>query len=383
MRHLLSIAALSALALLTGCANKASLMGSTSNAKSASSDYPTIERPVAGCAVGENPFECDRRAILSMLGGYEVQFKFDETVILMPGYERKSPKRSTGFELIVLVEDTGQRISLQHILVMGNTVTKHWRQDWVYESPTRWVYTGNQRFEQRERNPAEIPGTWTQLVYEVNDAPRYSGNGKWNHRYGVSTWTSDRSWRPLPRREYTKRSDYQLINGENRQTITPQGWTHEQDNTKVIRPKDGKDKLLVREFGFNDYRRIGDFDFEPARAYWASTSPFWAAVRARWNDEFARYGSVTLSVTPGDETFNMAVLDLADEYRKNPQLDVYRTKLDNIFSKFVNVRASASAEEIKRTIKRTRETRVSGRTIHFHSAHADAVPSQPASSASL
>jgi hypothetical protein len=357
MKRLLSIAALFTLALLTACANKPQLMSPASSGKSASSNYRTIERPIAGCAAGEKPFDCDRRAILAMLGGYEVLFKFDETVILMPGYERKNPKRSMGFEYIVLVEDAGRRISLQHILVMGNTVTKHWRQDWVYESPKRWVYTGNQHFEQQERNPAEIPGTWTQFVYEVNDAPRYSGNGKWNHRYGVSTWTSERNWRPLPRREYTKRSDYQLINAENRHTITPQGWTHEQDNTKVIRTKDGKDKVLVREFGFNDYRRIGGFDFEPARAYWEATSGFWATVRGRWDNIFATHGSVTLSVTPGDETFNMAVLDLADEYRKNPQLDIYQTRLDDIFSKFVNVRASASVNRPGRAyIARTNHT---------------------------
>ncbi|SEL41473.1 DUF6607 family protein [Nitrosovibrio tenuis] len=342
MRCLFSIPALFALALLTACANKAQLMNPASSGKSTPSGYPTVEHPVGGCAAGKNPFDCDRRAILAMSGGYEVQFKFDETVVLMPGYTRKEPKRSMGFEYVVLVEDAGRRISLQHILVMGNTVTKHWRQDWVYESPKRWVYTGNQHFEQQERDPAEIPGTWTQLVYEVNDGPRYSGSGKWNHRYGVSTWTSDRNWRPLPRREYTKRSDYQLINTENRQTITPQGWAHEQDNTKVIRTKDGKDTLLVREFGFNDYRRIEGYDFEPALAYWKATSEFWASVRARWDKIFTTHGSVTLSIIPADETFNMAVLELADAYRKNPQLDLYQAKLDDIFSKYVNVRASAS-----------------------------------------
>jgi len=349
MKRLPSIAALFTLALLAACANKPQLVNPASSAKSISSDYPTVERPAAGCTAGENPFDCDRQAILAMLGGYEVQFKFDETVVLMPGYERKNPKRSMGFELVVLVEDTGRRISLQHILVMGSMVTKHWRQEWVYESPTRWVYTGNQHFEQQERNPADIPGTWTQFVYEVNDAPRYSGNGKWNHRYGASTWTSERNWRPLPRREYTKRSDYQLINAENRQTITPRGWTHEQDNTKVIRTKEGKDKVLVREFGFNDYRRIGGFDFEPARAYWKDTARFWENVRARWDNIFATRGSVTLSINPADEAFNMAVLDLADEYRKNPRPDLYEAKLDEIFSKFVNVKAMASVNGSKGT----------------------------------
>ena len=332
------VVAICLLSLLTACASPSRLT------KSDSSAYPTIERPVAGCAVGENPFDCDRRAILAMQGGYEVQFKFDETVVLKPGYERKKPKRSMGFESVVLVEDTGKQISLQHILIMGGgVITKHWRQDWIYESPRHWVFIGNQRFEERERNAAEIPGTWTQLVYEVNDGPRYTGNGRWNHKYGVSTWTSGRTWRPLPRREYTSRSDYQLINARNRQTITPQGWAHEQDNTKVIRTQEGKDTPLVREFGFNDYRRIEGYDFGPALAYWKSTSDFWSEVRARWANEFATHGLVTLSLQTGDETFNMTVLDLADAYRKNPQLNLYQDKLDDAFSKFVNVNTCAPA----------------------------------------
>ena len=92
------------LSLLTACAGQPRL------AKSDSSQYRTVERPVAGCAAGENPFNCDRRAILAMLGGYEVQFRFEETVVLKPGYERKQPKRSMGFESVVLVEDAGIRV---------------------------------------------------------------------------------------------------------------------------------------------------------------------------------------------------------------------------------------------------------------------------------
>ncbi|WP_143071965.1 DUF6607 family protein [Nitrosospira briensis] len=332
------------LLMLTACAGTSHL--AKPSPVPSPSAYPTVERPVASCAPGELSYDCDRRAILAMQGGYEVQFSFDETVVLKPGYERKKPKRSTGFETVVLVEDTGKRISMQHILVMGGgSVTKHWRQDWVFESPMHWVYVGGHRYEQRKRDAATVPGTWTQLVYEVNDAPRYSGNGKWNHRYGVSTWTSDRSWRPLPRREYTKRSDYQLINTEHRHTITPQGWTHEQDSTKVIRAADGKDTLLVREFGFNDYRRIEGYDFEPGLAYWRSTSDFWSLVRARWKDEFATHGSVTLPPSTGDEIFNKAVLELADAYRKDPQLNVYRNKFEDIFDKFVNVNIPARVAE--------------------------------------
>lgn len=169
--------------------------------------FPTDERVVAGCAANEQAFDCDRRAILAMQGDYHVNFNFNETVVLKPGYERKDPKHSDGYEKVFLVEDSGNRISLQHILqTTGGAVVKHWRQDWVYESPAHWQYTGDQKFA-GSKDVKSVQGTWTQLVYEVNDAPRYSGAGKWKHRAGSSTWTSDRSWRPLPRREYTTRSD--------------------------------------------------------------------------------------------------------------------------------------------------------------------------------
>jgi hypothetical protein len=108
-------------------------------------------------------------------------------------------------------------------------------------------------------------GAWTQCVYEVSDAPRYCGTGKWTYTNNVPSWTSDLSWRPLPRREYTKRSDYNALAVVNRHTLTPNGWTHEQFNTKVQRNADGSQVEIAREFGFNDYVKTTEVDFTPAR----------------------------------------------------------------------------------------------------------------------
>lgn len=318
------------LLLLTTCANKPIQENLTETS------YPTHEQTVAGCAAGEQPFDCDRRAILAMQGEYHVSFNFNETVVLKPGYQRKAPKHSTGFETVLLIEDTGKRISLQHILVTNSgNIVKHWRQDWVYESPTNWQFVGNQRFEQHTRNADEVPGTWTQSIYEVNDAPRYSGSGRWNHKYGISTWTSGRGWRPLPRREYSTRSDYHLLSARNRHTITPQGWTHEQDNTKVIRAEDNTDTLLVRETGFNEYRRIKNYDFSDALAYWRATAPFWAHVRALWNEKLARYGSIKLEFPTGDNSLIKEVSKLANAYREDQQLDNHKKALADLFRQYV------------------------------------------------
>ena len=272
---------------LTGCA-------SINGAKPVDGD----SRPVA-LKTAATDFDRDRAAILAMVGNYAVTFDFEETVALQPDYVRHPAKRTDAYEAVVLLEDTGRSIVLQHLLVtdIGGIVIKHWRQDWTYEAKQRFEFTEDQTWRVKPLTTKQTRSAWTQCVYEVSDAPRYCGTGRWNHRYGAPTWTSDRSWRPLPRREYTKRADYNAINAQNRHTITPSGWTHEQDNSKVVREGERTVQTLVRESGFNDYRRITGFDFAPAYAYWNKTQHYWARVRQQWQKRQQATGGLHLKTS--------------------------------------------------------------------------------------
>lgn len=236
-------------------------------------------------AQAATPPDADRTAILAMAGEYAVTFDFTETVVLKPGYARKPGKRTGANEVVIVVEDTPARIVLQHLLVVGDGhVVKHWRQDWTWEAPTRFEFSADQSWSVRALPPALTAGAWTQCVYEVSDAPRYCGTARWVHDGTASTWESDRGWRPLPRREYTTRSDYNALGMVNRHTVTAEGWTHEQDNVKTVRDAAGMPVgAIVREFGFNEYRRARGIDFLPAYRYWRDTAGFWAAVRTRWD----------------------------------------------------------------------------------------------------
>jgi len=250
-------------------------------------------------------YECDRRSILAMAGEFRVRFVFDETAALAPGYQPKAPQRSGGTELVEVVRDDGDTIVLQHILVMkmGEDVhvIKHWRQDWHYQPASLLRYRGNGRFETEALDPATAAGAWSQVVYEVDDAPRYAGIGRWRHEAGVDAWESDLTRRPLPRREFTKRSDYQALDVVNRHTLTPAGWVHEQDNTKLVLHADGSEQALAREHGVNSYTRITDHDFGPGREYWRKTQAYWADVRAEWARGFALHPSFVLSPEPNGE----------------------------------------------------------------------------------
>ncbi len=244
----------------------------------------------------ETAADKDRRAILAMGGDYRVSFDFQETVPLMAGYTDFTEKTSGGYETVVVVSESPTHIVLQHLLVApSGHVIKHWRQDWTYEASERFEFSSDQTWSIRKLAPEKTAGAWTQCVFEVSDAPRYCGTGRWNHKYGVSTWTSDRTWRPLPRREYTVRSDYNAMNAENRHTITPQGWTHEQDNTKTIRDGEETTGTIVREFGFNHYRNIEGYDFTPADEYWSKTAAFWSLVRDEWQARLSATGTLKLT----------------------------------------------------------------------------------------
>jgi hypothetical protein len=273
---------------------------------------------IAAAREPEN-FEKDRQAILGMTGEFEVRFKFDETVALRDGYELKHDK-SGGYETVLVAEDSGNRIVLQHILVSkdGEHVVKHWRQDWTYEDRGLREYAGGRIWKARHLTSREARGTWSQAVYEVNDGPRYESYGRWVHDGEYASWQSATTWRPLPRREYSMRKDYDVLLAVNRHAITPWGWVHEQDNTKWDRANTDGHPYIARELGVNEYRRIKDFDFAPARSYLERTKGYWAAVRAQWERVLA--GSRPLEVAGGAEVAEalMRVYELANETTPEP-----------------------------------------------------------------
>lgn len=264
---------------------------------------------------GLSKFERDRRAILAMAGEYRTSFDFIETVGFTPDFEPGRPYQSWATERIDVIEDAGDRIVLQHVIVMryvdadgiiqGPVVQKHWRQDWVYEDTSLHVFSGHGSWMERNHAAAEVAGRWSQAVFQVDDSPRYEALGDWVHRGNYSAWTSDETWRPLPRRESSVRDDYHVLIGTNRHTITPTGWVHEEENLKVVLDASGAiaqdQAILSRELGVNRYEQVVDFDFSARDAYWEATAAFWADVREEWSDIYAERPRFELT-TPPEET---------------------------------------------------------------------------------
>ncbi len=279
--------------------------------------------------------ERDRRAILAMAGEYRVSFDFIEVAGFDGGYTPKQPYQSWGTEKVYVIEDRDGFISLQHLLVTkmiaddgketGPFVTKHWRQDWEYEPATQFVYRGQNTWQSVAVPESLRTGAWRQSVYQVDDSPRYSGVGHWEHFGNYSTWIGGEGWRPLPRREYSVRDDYQVLAGTNRHTITPTGWVHEQQNNKVALDANGAPRadrpVVGREFGFNRYERITGFDFSAGDRYLAATEPMWHAVRDEWNRLLSAPAPVTLRGAPDRDRMFMPLFEMAEALEKEPPAD--------------------------------------------------------------
>jgi hypothetical protein len=256
---------------------------------------PTTLNPISSETGTSSKFEQDRKAIQAMAGDYKVTFDFTETVSFVEGYTLKEPKLSGGHESVRILEDRGDFISLQHTLVVGPNdapvIVKHWRQDWQYQPERVLVFIGGNAWQWRDVPATERAGAWSQTVYQVDDAPRYGAVARWTYEDGLAEWTPPREWRPLPRRDMTTRNDYHAVDAVNRHVITPWGWVHEQDNSKLVLA--GEPAVLAREIGVNTYRRSDGYPVAASDDYWAATGEFWAGVRAEWtqietaNDRFA------------------------------------------------------------------------------------------------
>jgi hypothetical protein len=276
--------------------------------------------------------ERDRRAILAMAGTYRVTFDFLE-ISSFPAAAPRAPYQSWGTEKVYVDRNDPKFISLVHILEMrvvqadgkvsDPMVVKHWRQDWTHE-PTHLVeHRGRDQWQRRVVPQSESVGAWSQVVYQVDESPRYASIGRWQHTPSFSSWLSADTWRPLPRREWSVRDDYQALIGTNRHTVLPTGWLQEENNLKAVvsesRALSATSPYVGREYGVARYERIKDADFAAADRYYERTRQFWDEVRDRWSGAFAQKGTITLTGPVDKNGLFKPLFDRADTIEEQPR----------------------------------------------------------------
>jgi len=297
--------------------------GTTTGPEVKLAQYPSIEWKRLR-EKGISKHERDRRAILAMSGDYRASFEFIETVPFLNEYKLDRPYQSWATERIYVIEDREDFISLQHILVMfflenskveGPAVIKHWRQDWTYEPAGFYEYAGNNKWVLKNIPKQQAMGKWLQEVFHVDDSPRYASIGKWKHTDNFSEWAGNATYRPLPRREFSVRSDYNVLDAVNRHIVLPTSWVHEQENLKLKLDVDGNKEYLAKEIGLNRYDRIAEFDFLSGDEYWEKTEDYWKAVRTEWGRIYDNNTEFVFNPKLENKSLVFKQFDFADKYQ--------------------------------------------------------------------
>ena len=238
----------------------------------------------------------DIEAIKEMCGCFEIDFKFSETFqyINDSNYSKSKNYSAKALEYAKLIKDEKDHISIQHLLVMGDYIIKHWRQDWVFQNKDLLKYDGNNNWKYISKTKQDVKGQWTQKVFQVDDSPRYEGSATWVHADGKSYWENS-SYAPLPRREYTKRNDYNIMIRGNRHEITKDGWVHDQDNFKVVKDSESDSEVIIAsEKGINTYTRVDESNCKEAIKWWDENNEKWLLVLEKWNSIYSKKDDISL-----------------------------------------------------------------------------------------
>ena len=238
----------------------------------------------------------DIEAIKEMCGCFEIDFKFSETFQYSndSNYSKSKNYNAKALEYAKLIKDEKGHISIQHLLVMGDYIIKHWRQDWIFQNKDLLKYDGNNTWKYISKTKKDVKGQWTQKVFQVDDSPRYEGSATWVHADGKSYWENS-SYAPLPRREYTKRNDYNIMIRGNRHEITEDGWVHDQDNFKVLKDSESDSEVIIAsEKGINSYTRVDESNCKEAIKWWDENNEKWLLVLEKWNSIYSKKDDISL-----------------------------------------------------------------------------------------
>lgn len=256
--------------------------------------------------------ELERELIKSMTGNYKVSFKFAETFSPIKDYEYHDRHFSQAKEVAFIIEESENKIAIQHILFVGKHQIKHWRQDWLYENRDLLTLVKDHEWKKTTLSVEEAKGTWTQKVYQVDDCPRYQGYGSWVHINGRHYWESTAD-AALPRREISTaaRTDYNILRRHSRiEIFNDGGWMIEQDNEKIYRDKNDEEHLICMEKGLERFTPK-PYDASKIMTWWNKREAFWKQVRELWLDFIDTQDTIKIN---DDEGLYTAQFELAEKF---------------------------------------------------------------------
>ena len=281
----------------------------------------------------------DRAAIRSMAGTFRVTQRYAEEVSLVVNRASPEPYVAQAVECVLLVEETPRRLTLQHLLVLGEEplVVKFWREDWRYGPVEGLTYLGPVEGGGRWTlaPAADLRGRWVRTVYGADDDPQYGAAGTWRHggAGGASRWLATAAVAaPAPRHERDRDPAAAWVEVRDHvvayaaESAGAGAWRFEQEVTKY----DARGREVAVETGVVRYARVEATAITRAgEEYWAQTAAFWRAVRAGWARRLAGGTAVTVRQQTAAGPRWRALFDLSRTAgERRAQTDAIRAVID-------------------------------------------------------
>ncbi len=221
-----------------------------------------------------------------------------ELEALLPGVVLLPASATTAREAVRLVEDTPSRLTLEHVLLIGEpaVAARRWRQTWLLEPTSALGYTwtaDDTTMGTFGLGPVDRTGgasaLWFMRIADADDRPVLDRVGRWGHSPVWSRFEQlGPSDEPLPRGS-AQRSEAAYLVGASRLTTTPQGWSLAQPG--VLRDEAGRAVVTLELRSL--YRRVGERDVVAER-YGVDHDAFWSRVRSCWDRRLAGASAFTL-----------------------------------------------------------------------------------------
>jgi hypothetical protein len=266
------------------------------------------------------PVVRDANAIKMQAGCFKVKFNYRETEQFIDKYPTVSaPYSEEAFEWVTIVDETPTKLSLQHILVGPNYVVKHWRQEWVFAPSMLIDFNGDLFWQMRRTSPQETAGRWAQVVYAGDDSPRFSCSAPWSYLGENPSW-SCHSWAPLPRREYSQRADYNVLDRGMSIEVDQNSNIQSESNTKILL-RDNQLTPIAREQGSNAYGRVDDSNCAGGKDWWTpQRQMIWQQVRMAWDQVLTQHPALKIVPDRNGKSLDSAISAKVEELNGRDRL---------------------------------------------------------------
>ena len=101
---------------------------------------------------------------------------------------------------------------------------------------------------------------------------------------------------------------------------------------------------LAREYGLNTYKRVTDFDFQPALTFWAGEAPFWKQVVSAWEDVQQRRPEFAIK-----DKFDVPALRRSLNTIQERQQRELKGKVNEVLTRFIDGKPAETAAPVPAT----------------------------------